>query len=74
MAKRPGGPTPWREWFFSLLLGVGMAILCIALLSRCQSPAVQTTTSSTSRQSGQSSIGLEFNFAMRILLPEHKGG
>ena len=69
MANRtPRPPTPWREWFFSLLLGVGLALVCIGLLSRRQTTVVQTTDQHTQRQN---SIGLELHLGFQILLPEH---
>ena len=74
MAKRPKPPTPWREWFFSLLLGVGMAILCIALLSRGPTPVVQTSGTQSTAGPARRSIGLEFRFGIHILLPDNKGG
>lgn len=69
--RRPGPPTPWREWFFSLLLGVGLALVCILFLTRRQAPAAQTAPEQTR---AQPSVGLELNFSVRILLPERKDG
>ena len=69
--RRSRPPTPWREWFFSLLLGVGLALMCIGLLSRRPAPVYQTT-SEQSRD--RHSVGLEVHFGFQILLPEHKDG
>ena len=66
--KRSRPPTPWREWFFSLLLGVGLALICIGLLSRRQTAVIQTTTEHTQPRNG---VGLELHLGFQILLPEH---
>ncbi len=70
-AGRDRPPTPWREWFFSLLLGVGLALLCIALLSRRETAVVQLQEP---QASSRPSVGLEFHISFHILLPENKGG
>lgn len=69
--RRPRPPWPWRDWFFSLLIGVGLALTCIVLVSRGQAPAGSVSAESVKPQR---SVGLEFHISFRILLPENKGG
>lgn len=68
MARRPRSPSPWGERLFCLLLGVGLAIFCVSLWGRA---AARTDGDDPSRRS---SVGLEFSFAVHILLPQGKGG
>ena len=74
--RRRNGRGDMRDWLWSALLGVGLALVCIFWLNGrrpgvlpAASPAVQTAD-----QSGERSLGFEFTLRFRILLPKGKEG
>ncbi len=59
---------PWRDWLFSLLLGVALALLCMAWLGRGSTAPEAPATEGESAQ--QRSVGFEFVVRFRVLLPD----
>lgn len=68
---------PWRDWLLSALFGIGLALVLIFCLGRSNRPSVpaQAPVSATEErgETGRS-LGFEFNFRFRILLPDKKAG
>lgn len=68
----------WVDWLLSVLLGMGLALLCILWLggrSARNTPAAapENPPSVTAAEAGRS-LGFEFTLRFRILLPEHQAG
>lgn len=66
----------WIDWLFSVLLGVGLALLCILWLggrSARNAPAAPENPSSVTAAETGRSLGFEFTLRFRILLPEKTG-
>ncbi len=70
-------PEPWRDWLLSALFGIGLALALIFCLGRSNRPSVPAQAPvSTPEKRGEAdrSVGFEFKFGFRILLPEKRAG
>lgn len=65
----------WTDWLLSVLLGVGLALLCILWLGGRAAPNAPATPApgAVSQETGRS-LGFEFTLRFRILLPERQAG
>ena len=65
-----------RDWLWSALLGVGLALACIIWLNGRSSSALPAAppTAPAVDQSGERSLGFEFTLRVRILLPKGREG
>lgn len=74
--RRWNGQGSWRDWLWSALLGVGLALLCIIWLSGRTPETVPAAApvSSAAEWDGERSLGFEFTVRFRILLPRDKDG
>lgn len=73
--RRRNRDDRWTDWLLSVLLGVGLALLCILWLGgRAARNAPAAPDPATVTQEAGRSLGFEFTLRFRILLPESKAG
>ena len=68
--RRRDDNGPWRGWFFSVLLGLFLAMLCLNWLNRRATPVYLPSQEAVdAHAANQRSVGFEFSLGFRILLP-----
>ena len=70
MEDRRNDNGPGRGWFFPVLLGLFLAVLCLNWLNRRTAPVYVPSQETVDAQvTNQRSVGFEFSLGFRILLP-----
>lgn len=73
--RRWSGQSSWRDWLWSALLGIGLALVLILWTGwarNTEDPEREPVFPLGEPEETGRSLGLEFNFRFRILLPEDK--
>lgn len=68
--RRQSGPGLWREWLWSALLGIGLALVLILWLGSARTPKGREEEPVSTQE--ERSLGFEFTVRFRILLPKGK--
>lgn len=75
--RRQDRPELWRDWLWSALLGVGLALALIFWLGRAHRPEVperELGSAAQEQRDTDRSLGFEFTVRFRVLLPKDKDG